>query len=221
MQFILFNVKLVFLWKTSSSFYRWFFSFYKKTEKQRKNKYKQSKYSERKTKWREERKREVKKDRHKTSLDRFQDCSTALFLITINQWMFPLTMNECSLYQWMNVLFINEWMNDPFSGEWMSSLCLCRSTTISVAELQGVSQGNSDSGSEWLRLPTASLTIVFYLMIPMEAWLEQWVGVKEPTLGMKFDLCDNENCFLYALLSIIKHTWMFFLYMHMWCVDWQ
>ena len=32
---------------------------------------------------------------------------------------------------------------------------------ISVAELQGVSQGNSDSGSERLRLPTASLTIVF------------------------------------------------------------
>ena len=33
---------------------------------------------------------------------------------------------------------------------------------ISVVELQGVSQGNSDSGSERLRLPTASLTIVFY-----------------------------------------------------------
>ena len=41
-------------------------------------------------------------------------------------------------------------------------LILCRSTTISVVELQGVSQGNSDSGSERLRLPTASLTIVFY-----------------------------------------------------------
>ena len=39
---------------------------------------------------------------------------------------------------------------------------LCRSTTISVVELQWVSQGNSDSGREWLRLPTASLTIVFY-----------------------------------------------------------
>ena len=32
-----------------------------------------------------------------------------------------------------------------------------RSTTISVVELQG----NSDSGRERLRLPTASLTIVF------------------------------------------------------------
>ena len=38
---------------------------------------------------------------------------------------------------------------------------MCRSTTISVVELQGVSQWNSDSGSEPLRLPTASLTIVF------------------------------------------------------------
>ena len=37
-----------------------------------------------------------------------------------------------------------------------------RSSTISVVELQGVSQGNSDSGRERLRLPTASLTIVFY-----------------------------------------------------------
>ena len=41
-------------------------------------------------------------------------------------------------------------------------ILLCRSPTISVVELQGVSQGNSDSGSERLRLPTASLTIVFY-----------------------------------------------------------
>ena len=40
-----------------------------------------------------------------------------------------------------------------------------RSTTISVVELQGVSQGNSDSGSEQLRLPTASLTIVFYNLV--------------------------------------------------------
>ena len=34
---------------------------------------------------------------------------------------------------------------------------LCRRSTISVVELQWVSQGNSDSGSERLRLPTASL----------------------------------------------------------------
>ena len=34
-----------------------------------------------------------------------------------------------------------------------------RSTTISVVELQGVSQGNSYSRSERLRLPTASLTM--------------------------------------------------------------
>ena len=32
---------------------------------------------------------------------------------------------------------------------------------ISVVNLQGVAQGNSDSGSERLRLPTASLTLVF------------------------------------------------------------
>ena len=32
---------------------------------------------------------------------------------------------------------------------------------ISVEELKGISQGNSDSGRERLRLPTASLTIVF------------------------------------------------------------
>ena len=38
---------------------------------------------------------------------------------------------------------------------------MCRRSTISVVELQGVSQGNSASGSERLRLPTASLTIVF------------------------------------------------------------
>ena len=39
---------------------------------------------------------------------------------------------------------------------------LCRRSTISVVDLQGVSQENSDSGSERLRLPTASLAIVFY-----------------------------------------------------------
>ena len=38
---------------------------------------------------------------------------------------------------------------------------LAKSTTISVVELQGVSQGNS--GSERLRLSTASLTIIFNL----------------------------------------------------------
>ena len=38
---------------------------------------------------------------------------------------------------------------------------VCRRSTIPVVELQGVSQRNSDSGRERLRLPTASLTIVF------------------------------------------------------------
>ena len=33
---------------------------------------------------------------------------------------------------------------------------VCRRSTISVVDLQGISQGNIDSGSERLRLPTAS-----------------------------------------------------------------
>ena len=43
----------------------------------------------------------------------------------------------------------------------MAPVALCRRYKISVVELQWVSEGNSDSGSEWLRLPKASITIVF------------------------------------------------------------
>ena len=45
---------------------------------------------------------------------------------------------------------------------------MCRSTTISVVELQGVSQGNRDSGRERLRLPTASLDMIEYNCQPTQ-----------------------------------------------------
>ena len=48
---------------------------------------------------------------------------------------------------------------------------LCRRSTILVVELQGVCTGNSDPGSERLRLPTASLTIVFSGSISYPSYL--------------------------------------------------
>ena len=60
----------------------------------------------------------------------------------------------------------------------MGNTNVCRRSTISVVELQGVSQGNSDSGREQLRLPTASLTIIFSSSIREWVVLEHIIDTK-------------------------------------------